>query len=101
MAWSKESSTKRGYDYAWQKKRLRILDRDNHLCQPCLKKGRVTEGNEVDHIINKASADKHPHIDIESDDNLQAICTECHENKSAEEKGHKVKRQIGVDGWPV
>lgn len=77
------SSTARGYGWAWQKKREPILERDGGLCQPCLRRGRITPGcNTVDHIINRARGG--------SDDpsNLQTICSgpgSCHNAKTAAE----------------
>ena len=45
----------RGYGAMWQKKRKRILQRDNGMCQPCRRAGRVKAASHVDHIVNKAS----------------------------------------------
>lgn len=103
MAWSKESSHSRGYGAEWRKRRERILKRDNGICQPCLKKGIVHSGNEVDHIISKAKAEQMGWTkeQVEADSNLQTICTEEHKKKTAEENGKKLRPEIGADGWPV
>lgn len=95
MAWSRESRHKRGYGTEWDKLRKRILERDNYLCQPCLAKGRVTAAKAVDHITPKAKGG------TDAEDNLRAICGPCHDDKTAEDKGHRVKPTIGVDGWPI
>lgn len=70
----------RGYGTAWEKQRKRILDRDNGLCQPCMRStGRVTMATEVDHVIPKARGGS------DADANLQAICNPCHKAKTAKE----------------
>lgn len=75
------------------------MDRDDWLCQPCQRKGRITPATEVDHITPKSRGG--------TDDlgQLQAICRECHqaktETESAEAQGRRIKPSIGEDGWPV
>ena len=75
------NTTQRGYGWAWVKQRDRILKRDCGLCQPCLRltPALVHLGNEVDHIIGKASGG------TDDDSNLQAINAECHRIKTARE----------------
>jgi 5-methylcytosine-specific restriction endonuclease McrA len=62
-------------------------------------------GNEVDHIISRAEGKRRglPDSVIESDDNLQTICTEAHQIKTAAEQGRTLKQKvtIGIDGWPI
>jgi 5-methylcytosine-specific restriction enzyme A len=106
MAWSKESRHKRGYGSAWDKIRKRILARDGGICQcrHCKADRRVKVATEVDHIINKAKAAEMGWTpdQIDADDNLQAINTDCHKRKTQEEQGRKVRaRGVGPDGWPV
>lgn len=48
------SRHQRGYGTKWDAIRARILKRDNHLCQNCLRDGRAVEARTVDHIIPKA-----------------------------------------------
>ena len=69
----------RDYGYEWEKKRARILKRDEGLCQPCLRMDRVTVATQVDHIIQRASGGS------EEDSNLQSICLSCHKEKTARE----------------
>lgn len=95
MAWSRISRHERGYGTAWSKLRLRILARDKHLCQPCLRKGIVHPGNEVDHIVPKAKGG------TDDESNLQAICREAHREKTTIENGGRVKPRIALDGWPL
>ena len=51
------------------------------MCEECLKVGRLTPAQMVDHIvpINKGGAS----LDIE---NLQSLCNACHARKSAKDK---------------
>ena len=95
MAWSKTSRHERGYGGTWDKLRAFILRRDNHLCQPCLNADRITPASQVDHIKPKAKGG------TDDADNLQAICNPCHEDKTARDKGHRIKVAIGLDGWPA
>lgn len=81
-------TTERGYGWRWQKQRARILRRDGYLCQPCERVGRATVATEVDHIINKASGGD------DSDDNLQAICSTCHSEKTARESAAALGARI-------
>lgn len=65
----------------WRRLRQQVLQRDKYLCQVCLALGRLTEADEVDHIIPIAKGGSdHP-------DNLQSICTPCHKGKTASEGG--------------
>ncbi|MBK5120899.1 HNH endonuclease [Burkholderia sp. R-69980] len=69
----------RGYGAMWQKKRKRILQRDNGMCQPCRRAGRVKAASHVDHILNKANGG------TDDDSNLEAICLACHKLKTGRE----------------
>jgi 5-methylcytosine-specific restriction protein A len=55
----------------------------------------VTAGVEVDHIlpVHKGGTDE--------DDNLQALCHECHESKTRTDLGQRDRPATGLDGWPV
>lgn len=70
----------RGYGKEWEATRLRIMERDDRLCQPCLHMDMVTPASQVDHIVSKAAGGS------DSDDNLQAICVPCHKIKTAQER---------------
>jgi 5-methylcytosine-specific restriction protein A len=76
---AKVSADDRGYDWAWRKRRKRILERDKYLCQVCLALGIVTPATQVDHIVNKAAGG------TDNDDNLQSICDPCHATKTRAE----------------
>lgn len=67
---------------AWLKCREYVLLRDNHLCQPCLRKQKLTAANTVHHIVPLEDA---PELSLEPT-NLESICPACH-NKEHPEKG--------------
>ena len=69
------SSHQRGYGWAWQKLRAKIIDRDP-VCLVCQMEWSV----EVDHIRPKA------HGGTDDEDNLQGICHHCHAKKSARDR---------------
>ncbi len=75
--------------------RHRTFTRDCGLCVPCSQAGRTTPATELDHVVplHKGGTD--------ADDNLQAICTECHRKKTALEQGKTPRATIGRDGWPI
>jgi 5-methylcytosine-specific restriction protein A len=79
----------RGYGREWEKARERVLERDCGLCQPCRRAGRLTAGPIVDHITPKAQDGS------DDDDNLQAICKDCHTEKTG------IETRGGRAGWPL
>ena len=60
---------------AWRKIRVLALQRDNYLCQHCLKKGVLKIATEVHHI--RPIAD-YPESALDLD-NLISLCWPCHE----------------------
>ena len=74
----RESSTRRGYDYRWQKLRLWHL-RQQPLCVECDREGRVTAAELVDHIV-PIMEDPTRRLDPT---NLQSLCAPCHAAKTA------------------
>ena len=78
------SRHERGYGSAWDKRRARILARDNGLCVTCLAQGRVETARHVDHIVPKCAGG------TDDDRNLQALCVACHRAKTAREGGAKI-----------
>lgn len=90
-----KSRHERGYGTAWTKLRKQILERDRHLCQPCLQQGRATPATQVDHRIAKANGG------TDDPDNLRAICGPCHLAKSLADQGKRRPRPCGADGWPI
>ncbi len=81
------SRHERGNGSARVKLRKEILNRDQHLCQPCLKQGRPTPATEVDHIKPKAQDG------TDDPDNLQAICSDCHGEKTRQENRSRGGKQ--------
>ncbi len=63
-----KSRHERGYGSKWDVIRARILKRDNHLCQNCLRTGRAVAAKTVDHINAKA------HGGTDDDSNLESLC---------------------------
>ena len=103
----RRSRHERGYGTAWDKKRKRILKRDNYLCQCDQCKGgdlRVRPANEVDHRIGKAEwLRRFGNLDgCDDDSNLQSINPDCHAAKTQRESGNP-SRTVGcdADGWPL
>lgn len=64
----------------WRRRRDLVLTRDRYLCQPCFAQGRYTEATEVDHVVSLSKGG------TDSFDNLQAICSECHRAKTAQDR---------------
>ncbi|QDP99433.1 HNH endonuclease [Lysinibacillus fusiformis] len=66
---------------AWQKLRLKALERDNHECIWCAEEGRVTTKHdavlEVDHINE---IEYHPELALDLD-NLRTLCKACHNKR--------------------
>ena len=59
----------------WQRKRLEILERDQHLCKLCLYRGVINnKGLEIHHIIALKDNEE---LKLE-DDNLVTLCSGCH-----------------------
>lgn len=73
----------------WKKKRLKILDRDHHECQDCIK--RIKDANEKGILLDREDAHirrgtevhhlqelkEHPELAL-TDSNLITLCTVCH-----------------------
>lgn len=93
---TRSSEANRGYDKykrskeakafykssAWLKCREVVLIRDHYMCQPCLKRERITTANTVHHI---KPLEDYPELALDID-NLESICPSCH-NKEHPEKG--------------
>lgn len=104
--WGTKSRQERDYGPEWERLRKRAIDRDQRLCQPCLKEGRVTIFQAVDHIMSRANAKRlgWSRERTESLENVQCICDPCHLKKTEQEQGkkkHAPKPRIGLDGWPI
>lgn len=75
-----KSRHERGYGSKWEVIRARILHRDKHLCQECMRTGRAKAAATVDHIKPKSQGG------TDDDGNLQALCWPCHKRKTATER---------------
>lgn len=73
----------------WQALRRQALERDRHLCQICLRKGKLTFANTVHHI-KPIRAFKGRKLEL---DNLLTVCPSCH-NKIHREKPMAKKKKI-------
>ncbi len=90
--WSTKSRHETGYGSNWDRIRKVALNRDNHLCQSCLRRGRVTSANQVDHIKPKSRGG------TDDLDNLRALCKPCHDEKTKTESRPSQRLQRD-DGW--
>jgi 5-methylcytosine-specific restriction protein A len=77
------------------KQRKLRLTRTYGLCEDCDANGRIQAAAVVDHVIPLA------HGGSDEDTNTRNLCKPCHKARTAEQFGHKKRRQIAVDGWPV
>ncbi len=75
----------------WKKVRRFAVSRANGLCEACKKKGKVTKGREVDHIIELTDTNKHDWNIAYNPSNLQLLCPDCH--------NHKHDRSIGLQSF--
>lgn len=77
----------------WRRKRDAVLLRDQYTCQVCLK---VTEELQADHIIPRAKGGS------DDEDNLRAICVDCHKVKTAaESRGGTPCYGFDAQGQPI
>ena len=72
----------------WRILRVRALQRDNYLCQECLKNGVITPASTVHHI-KPLRIDSDEALKLE---NLETVCPKCH-NRLHPERGQALKRK--------
>ena len=79
----------------WHRVRRHVLT-EHPLCQHCEARGVIRPAHHVDHItpISKGGA----WFDAE---NLQALCHDCHNRKTAADEGKRVQLGCGADGQPM
>jgi 5-methylcytosine-specific restriction protein A len=92
----RESRHKRGYGRQHQKLREQLLYQEP-LCRLCMQKNppRRTPATIADHIVSIAKGGA-----VHDLANMQPVCASCHNDKSLRDQGKRVKRRIGLDGWP-
>ncbi len=76
---SATTTTERGYDWAWKRRRARHLS-EYPLCAYCLREGRATVATVCDHIV--------PHRGDRAlfDGPIQSLCASCHSSVKAKEE---------------
>lgn len=81
----------------WMEIRAEVLRRDGGICRcsECARLGRLRIAHEVDHVVPLHKGGSN------DPENLSAINSDCHKDKSARERGHNRRPEIGLDGWPV
>ncbi len=79
---------------ALQALRSRLL-RENPLCVMCKAAGRITPATELDHVIALSNGGSN------DEDNMQGLCSACHEIKTLNDLGRRQRMDISADGWPV
>lgn len=72
-----KTTKEKGYNYRWNKARLRFL-KVHPLCVQCKANGRLTKARVVDHITPHRG-DKELFWD---ENNWQALCKSCHDRKT-------------------
>lgn len=101
----RRSRHERGYGSEWVKLRLQILKRDGYRCHcdRCNAGHVIKPATQVDHKISKANwLKRFGSLDgVDHPSNLQAINKDCHEVKSLTERGYRVPKRIGDDGFPI
>lgn len=65
------------------------------LCRHCKEAGRITPAVTPDHIVPLAKGG------TDDDSNIQCLCTDCHDAKTREDFGYRVKWRAGRDGRPT
>jgi 5-methylcytosine-specific restriction protein A len=74
----------------WKNKRVQQLS-INPLCQACLKVGRVTQANHIDHVFAWNTLGR----DAFYNNLFQSLCLECHSHKTGLEKQGIYRCYIG------
>ncbi|RYG79405.1 MAG: HNH endonuclease [Alphaproteobacteria bacterium] len=75
---------------AQRKRRLQV----EPLCRDCKAQGFVKVADVIDHIVPLAQGG------TDDDANTRPLCHEHHKARTAEQFGHRVRQEIGADGWP-
>ena len=74
------SSSKRGYDYKWQRFRAQLLNKPEFaLCSDCKARGKYTPTRELHHPV-KVAIDPARQFEL---DNIMPLCKTCHAIRTA------------------
>ncbi len=65
------------------------------LCRDCATRGLVRAATVPDHIVPLTQGGS------DDDSNIRCLCAECHQDRTAEQFGHRKRVAVGFDGWPV
>jgi len=76
----------------WQAVRQAYFKKAKGLCEICLSKGLIKQGEIVHHVIEMDSEKIHNERLAYGFDNLQLVCRECHAKIHEQERGTKKKR---------
>jgi 5-methylcytosine-specific restriction protein A len=87
--WDRRPRAARGYGSAWDVLRLLILKRDAWICQAQYA-GCTRVAREVDHIKSRARGGS------DHAENLRAICSSCHKQKTLREGRNKRLNHSGI-----
>lgn len=83
---------------SWRWDKLSRRYRRHHpLCTFCKREGRISLATVVDHIVPHRG-NRELLFDM---NNLQGLCTPCHNSTKQIEDIRGYNKQIGEDGWPV
>ena len=95
---AKEFSKRFYKSKAWLMTREYIFKRDGGLCQDCLKKGNIKDGEEVHHIIFLDSNNiNDPEVTL-GEKNLVLLCKECHHKRHSFKKNTREGLQFDEKG---
>lgn len=84
--------------HKWKKVREAYFKHAKGLCEICLSKGLIVQGEIVHHIIEMDSEKIHDEQLAYGFDNLQLVCRKCHSELHPNEKlGRKSKRRYKID----
>lgn len=77
----------------WQRLRKVIISRDYGLCQECKRRGVITKGIVVHHVVEA----REDITKFWNKDNLELICLACHNKEHPERSGGNKKPKTKTD----
>lgn len=78
--YQRDPTVKKRYGRSWKRIRDKFLAQ-HPLCEACLKEGRLTEAEEVHHVVPLSKGGSN------ASDNLMSLCKSCHSKITAKEGG--------------